>query len=87
MRRTVSRLVSALIVLALCRSVAAGELARGRLSGRNQAVLDRLIAETGRRGPGDDRRHRPYVVCDWDNTSAFGDAEETLTYFLVDNLA
>ncbi len=87
MKRVTSRLVSAAIVLAVCQSGAAGELARGRLSGRNQAVLDRLIAESGRCGPGDDRRHRPYVVCDWDNTSAFGDAEETLTYFMADNLA
>lgn len=83
MRRTLARLATAGLALALCGASAA-QLARGRLSARNHALLEQLLAEAGRRdqGPG-----RPYVVCDWDNTSAFGDVEETLAYFMADTLA
>jgi len=90
MKKATSRLVSAALVLfalALCRPAVAGELTQGRLSARNHALLDRLIEESGRRAPGHDRRPRPYIVCDWDNTSAFGDAAETLTWYMAENLA
>ena len=95
MKKPISRLVSAaaalfalvLSALAFCPIASAGELTQGRLSPRNHVLLERLLEESGRRGPGGDDRRRPYIVCDWDNTSAFGDAEETLTYYMIDNLA
>ena len=78
--------IVAFLVFAASCPVFAGELPRGRFSERNHAVLERLILENGRLSPTYDARKRPYVVCDWDNTSAFGDVQETLGYYMLENL-
>ncbi|MHC1727296.1 MAG: haloacid dehalogenase-like hydrolase [Syntrophobacteraceae bacterium] len=80
-------LLAAAVVSAVCHTVFAGELNRGLFSERNYNLLDKLISESGNHSPNYDAAHRPYVVCDWDNTSAFGDAEETLTYYMLQNLS
>jgi phosphoserine phosphatase len=84
--RFVALTISAVLVFAAYSPVFAGELNRGLFSGRNHALLEKLIAENGKRSPAYDAKKRSYVVCDWDNTSAFGDAAETLAYYMLDNL-
>lgn len=59
---------------------------QGRFSKRNFGLLGKLVQENGTQSPTYDPKYRPYVICDWDNTSAFGDAEETLTYYMLENL-
>jgi phosphoserine phosphatase len=84
--RSVAGAIVAFLVFTASCPVFAGELPRGRFSERNHAVLERLILENGRLSPTYDAKKRPYVVCDWDNTSAFGDVEETLGYYMLENL-
>lgn len=71
----------------LCNISIAGELNQGLFSERNSRLLNRLILENGSHSPGYNAARRPYIVVDWDNTSAFGDAEETLTWHMLDNLS
>ncbi|MFZ2956111.1 MAG: hypothetical protein WA705_04375 [Candidatus Ozemobacteraceae bacterium] len=68
-------------------SGSANKLIQGQFSIRNYTLLERLIAKFGKNAPDYNEKSRPYVVCDWDNTSAFNDAEETLSFYMLDNLS
>jgi phosphoserine phosphatase len=85
--RIAALLISATLFFSLCHAVFADGLRRGRFSDRNYKLLNKLILENGKHSRSYNPQRRPYVVCDWDNTSAFGDAEETLTYYMLDNLS
>lgn len=80
-------LAAVITAFVLCNISIAGELNRGLFSDRNSGLLNRLILENGRHSPGYNAARRPYIIVDWDNTSAFGDAEETLTWYMLDNLS
>lgn len=84
--RSVKGMIIAFLAFWVCWPAFAGELPRGRFSERNHAVLERLILENGRLNPAYDAKRRPYAVCDWDNTSAFGDIEEMLSHYMFDTL-
>jgi phosphoserine phosphatase len=87
MTKMASFLISAFIFCAMVNPVVADAFEQGRFSDRNFTLLKQLILEKGNHSQAYDPKRRPYVVCDWDNTSAFGDAEETLTWYMLDNLS
>ncbi len=87
MLKETALLISVAIVFVVFHPAFAGRLAQGSFSERNYKLLDKLIMENGKHSTKYDPKRRPYVVCDWDNTSIFGDTEETLTYYMLDNLS
>ncbi len=70
----------------VCQAVSAETLPQGNFALRNHQLLQKLLLEHGKESPQYNPQKRPYVVCDWDNTSVFGDTEETLTYYMLTNL-
>lgn len=84
--RVAALLISIAIFFSICHPAFANKLGRGRFSDRNYTLLNNLILENGKHSRNYNPKHKPYAVCDWDNTSAFGDAEETLSYYMLDNL-
>ena len=79
-------LISSAIVFLVCQTVYAEKLSQGHFALRNHQLLQKLILENGKNNPQYNSQKRPYIVCDWDNTSVFGDTEETLTYYMLNNL-
>jgi len=78
-------LISSAIVFLICQTVYAEKLSQGNFALRNHQLLQKLILENGQNNPHNSQK-RPYIVCDWDNTSVSGDSEETLTYYMLNNL-
>lgn len=80
-------LIAVIMVFMTCHTAYAATFDQGSFADRNYKLLERLVMENGKHSPKYDSKHRPYVVCDWDNTSVFGDTEETLTYYMLDHLS
>ena len=87
MTKIAAFLISTSIVFAMVNPLVADACDQGRFSDRNVTLLNQLILEKGKHNPTYNPQRLPYVVCDWDNTSAFGDAEETLTWYMLDNFS
>ena len=75
----------AVLLVASSAAVSGAELLQGRFSERNARLLNKLISDNCSNSAGYNPDNRPYIVCDWDNTSAYSDAEETLAYYMATN--
>ncbi|MBZ9607249.1 haloacid dehalogenase-like hydrolase [Clostridium estertheticum] len=62
------------------------QLQKNNWSENNYNKINKLIVENGINSPGYNKDKRPYLVSDWDNTTAFNDAEETLLMYQLRNL-
>lgn len=80
-------LLGIFIVFSAASSFAAAEkLAKMNWSDRNHAVLNNLITNYGVGGKHYDAKKPPYVVIDWDQTSAHFDCEEATMRYQLTNL-
>ncbi|MEI6309506.1 MAG: HAD family hydrolase [bacterium] len=75
--------VVAILVLVSCTPA---EQAPGAWDSRNWSVIEELVQTQGARSASYDSAKRPYAVFDWDNTCIFGDCEDTLFMYYINQL-
>lgn len=75
--------IVATLVLVACTPA---EQAPGAWDSRNWLVIEELVQTQGARSASYDPAKHPYAVFDWDQTSIFGDCEDTLFMYYINQL-